>query len=133
MNNITLTGRLTKDIELKTLNSGSKVASFCLASDRRQKDGKVTDFIDCVAWGKTAEVLAQWVKKGNLIGVVGTLQTRQYDDSNGNKRKATEVVVDRVEFFGGQQETKKEAPAPAPEPTVAEVIEEVAGELPFEI
>lgn len=122
MNNVTLVGRTTKDMELKTLNSGSKIVSFCLAVEKRTKEGKAADFIDCVAWGKTAELVAQYVKKGDRIGLVGSISTRQFEDQQGNKRKAVEVLVDRVEFMSEARQTEAQAQAP-----------EEPGELPFEI
>lgn len=102
MNNVTLSGRTTREIELKTLDSGKKLANFTLAVDRRSKEGKTTDFIDCVAWGRTAEVLAEYVRKGNMVGVIGSIQTRNYEDREGNKRKAFEILVDKIELMGGQ-------------------------------
>lgn len=100
MNNVTLSGRTTREIETKTLDSGKKLANFTLAVDRRSKDGKTTDFIDCVAWGKTAEVLETYVRKGNMVGVIGSIQTRNYEDREGNKRKAFEILVDKIELMG---------------------------------
>ena len=108
MNNVTLSGRTTKEIETKTLDSGKKLANFTLAVDRRTKEGKTADFIDCVAWGKTAEVLETYVRKGNMVGVVGSIQTRSYEDREGNKRKAVEVLVDKIELMGGNQGTSGE-------------------------
>ena len=125
MNRIILTGRTTKDIELRTLDSGRVTTSFCIAVDRRIN--KTADFIDCVAWGKTAELLRNYVTKGEKIGIEGSLQTRQYEDKNGNKRKAVEVLVDSVEFLEPKNQAPTENVAPAePEP-------EAPGELPFEI
>jgi len=83
------------------------VASFTLAVDRRfkNKDGqKEADFINCQAWGKTAEVLGQYTKKGSRIGIVGRLQVRSYDAQDGTKRWVTEVVVEELEFL----ESKKD-------------------------
>ena len=108
MNNVTLSGRTTKEIETKTLDSGKKLANFTLAVDRRTKEGKTADFIYCVAWGKTAEVLETYVRKGNMVGVIGSIQTRSYEDREGNKRKAVEILVDKVELMGGNQGTSGE-------------------------
>ena len=80
MNNISLIGRLTKEPELKSTTNGNKVISFCLAVDRRTKD-KATDWIDCVAWNKTAEIIAQYCHKGKMLSVTGSLQTRTWEDN----------------------------------------------------
>lgn len=98
---------MVRDPELKNTNSGKAVANFTLAIDRRfkNKDGqKEADFINCQAWGKTAEVLGQYTKKGSRIGIVGRLQVRSYDAQDGTKRWVTEVVVEELEFL----ESKKD-------------------------
>lgn len=107
MNIITLTGRLTKDPELKT---GSKTyCRFTLAVNRVMKKDEV-DFINCVAFGKTAELLEKYIKKGNKLGVVGRLQIGTYE-KNGEKRTTADVMVDQIEFLESKSEnttTKKE-------------------------
>lgn len=125
MNNVSIVGRNTKELEAKSLPSGSKVVNFCIAVDRRTKDDKVTDYIDCVAWGKTADLIAQYVKKGDRIGVIGSITTRSYQDRDGKNRKATEVLVDRVEFLSDV--SRHEAPAPE------EPAQDEPQALPFEI
>lgn len=109
MNNISLTGRITAPPELKQTTSGKSVLSFCVAVNRRfQQNGeRKADFIDCVAWNGTAEFISRYFKKGDGIAVQGELQTRNFEDSNGNKRKAVEVLVNQAEFFGskGQSES----------------------------
>lgn len=97
MNNICLMGRLSADVELKQTQSGVSVCSFTLAVNRPNvKD--TTDWINCVAWRGTAEFITRYFKKGNMIAVTGILTSRKYQDNNGNKRTAFEVVVDRAEF-----------------------------------
>jgi len=108
LNRIDLMGRLTADPQLRKTQSGVSVASFTLAVDRDYKgqDGqRETDFIPCVAWRGTAEFLDRNFVKGQLAIVTGSLQIRSYTDKEGNKRTATEVMVDNV-YFGGP---KKEA------------------------
>lgn len=105
INNVTLLGRLTAAPELKKTTSGTSVTSFCIAVDRRfkHKDGeKQTDFINCVAWRHTAEFITRYFNKGDLIAVTGEIQTRKYQDQNGNKRVACEVVIDNASFCGGK-------------------------------
>ena len=109
MNSINIIGRITKDPELKQTQNGNKVVSFCLAVTRRDKN-KTTDWIDCVAWNKTAEILAQYCHKGKLISVSGSLQTRSYE-SNGHQVKVTEVIVNSMDML-----SKDEAPAPQQAP-----------------
>lgn len=102
-------GRLTRDPELRRTNNNTAVASFTLAVQRDYKDGSgnyATDFIDCVAWGKLAEFVHQWFSKGSMAVVVGRLQSRQWQDKNGNNRTTIEVVADEVQFG----ESKKSSP-----------------------
>ena len=101
LNNFSCMGRLTHTPELKTTTNGNDVVRFCLAVARPKTttDGeKQTDFIDCVAWNKTAEFICKYFKKGEPIIVEGRLETRGYEDKQGNKRKACEVVVREVNF-----------------------------------
>lgn len=99
-----LMGRLTATPELKTTQSGINITSFTLAVDRNySKDGeKKTDFIDCVAWRNNADFITKYFSKGDMITVTGEIQTRNYEDKNGNKRKAVEVVVNAASFCGGK-------------------------------
>ena len=101
MNIVNLMGRLTRDPEARTTQSGQSVASFTLAVDRSTKGPKgekETDFINCVAFGKTAEVVCTYVSKGQRLIVQGRIQTGSYTDKNGNKRYTTNVAVSTVEF-----------------------------------
>lgn len=101
-----LMGRLTRDPELRHTQSGTAVCSFTLAIDRDRKDAngeKQTDFIDCVAWSKQAEFVAQWFSKGMMAIVVGRIQSRKWQDQNGNNRTAIEINCEEVSFG----ETKK--------------------------
>ena len=97
MNTLSLIGRTTAQIELKQTQAGKSVATFSLAVKRPfTKD--TTDFFNIVAWDKTAETIAKYVNKGNLIGIRGYLRNRSWDDNNGNKRYATEIVAEEVDF-----------------------------------
>lgn len=109
MNKAILVGNLTKDPEMRTTPNGVSVTSFTVAVQRRYKDADgnyQADFINCVAWRSTAEFVAKYFTKGSRIGVVGTIQTRTYDDQNGNKRYVTEVVADEVEFAGSKPQSQ---------------------------
>lgn len=102
INNVTIIGRTTKDIELRATSSGTNNASFTLAVERNFKNAngeKETDFINCVAWRKTAEILAQYASKGSLIGVRGRIQTRNYENNQGVRVYVTEVVADEVQLI----------------------------------
>ena len=101
MNNVSLCGRLTSTPELKTTNNGQSVTTFTIAVERRfqPKDGeKLTDFINCVAWRNSAEFISKYFVKGDPIAVTGEIQTRKYQDKNGNNRVAVEVVIDNARF-----------------------------------
>lgn len=97
LNSIVLTGRLTKDVDLRYTQSGTAVGSFTIAVDRqfRSANGeRETDFINCAIWRKSAENLAKFTHKGSLIGVEGHIQTRTYDNAQGQKVFVTEVIVE---------------------------------------
>lgn len=96
-------GRLTRDPEMKYTQGGASVASFSIASSYTYtKDGakkETTSFFNCVAWGKTGEIIAQYFKKGQRIAIEGRLQQRSWDDQSGNKRTAVEIVVENFNFI----------------------------------
>lgn len=101
INNVVLCGRITAAPELKTTNNGQSVTAFTIAVERRfqTKDGqRATDFINCVAWRNSAEFISKYFAKGDPIAVTGEIQTRKYQDKNGNNRVAVEVVVESVRF-----------------------------------
>lgn len=103
---VILMGNLTRDVEVRTTPNGQTVGSFSLAVTRswRGQDGQQqeqTSFINCVAWGKPGEIIAQYTSKGSPLLVSGRLDQRSYDDKDGNKRQAVEVVVEDFNFIGG--------------------------------
>lgn len=101
LNKAILMGRLTRAPELRHTQSGTAVCSFTLAIDRDRTDQngeRQTDFIDCVAWGKSAEFVSKWMGKGSLAIVVGRIQSRKWEDQNGNRRTAIEVSCSEVSF-----------------------------------
>lgn len=105
MNHGSYVGRLTADPELKQTQNRISVCSFTLAIDRRVPRDK-TDFINFVAWRQTAEFICKYFRKGQNIGVTGYLSSRQYEDKNGNRRTAFEVVADRAEFVESRQKAE---------------------------
>lgn len=148
MNTVTLVGRLTKDTEVKMTQNQTPYCNFTIAVDRRFKDAdgnRQADFINCIAWRQTASFIAKYFHKGSRIGVVGSIQTRNYEDQNGQKVYITEVLVDAAEFVeSANSETAAPAPAPevkheAPKTAIEPKQVEMAGMddygtgLPFEI
>lgn len=106
MNKVFLIGNLTRDLELTETQSGVKVCRFGLAVSRKfeNSDGeKVTDFFNCVAWRGIAETAARYLRKGNKAAVSGSIEFRDYEDRDGIKRKATDIVVNDIEFLTPRQ------------------------------
>ena len=104
-NKAILIGRLTADPELKQTQSGISVCSFSIAVDRRfsgRDSERKTDFINITSWRQQAEFVCRYFHKGDVIGVEGSIQTRNYEDKNGNKRTAFEVIADEVSFCGSK-------------------------------
>ena len=101
INRVVLVGRLTRDPELRKTQNGTSVVSYTIACNRRvQTPGQPdADFISCVAWNKTADLMAQYLHKGSLIGVEGRIQTRNYDNQQGQRVYVTEVVTESVQFL----------------------------------
>ena len=107
MNNTVLIGRLTKDADLRFTSNGTATASFTLAVDRAFKNSsgeKETDFINCVVWRKQAEALANYTKKGSKLAVRGRIQTRSYDNQQGQRVFVTEVVVEEFTFLDSKKD-----------------------------
>jgi single-strand DNA-binding protein len=135
LNRAVLTGRLTKDPELRSTGSGTKVCSFTLAVDRqfRNQDGKRdADFIQCVIWRKSAENFVKFTHKGSLVGIDGRIQTRNYENNQGNRIYVTEIVVDNFALLDSRHDKQgndqEQAPLP-PEPSANE--SEASDKLPF--
>ena len=135
LNHITLMGRLTKEPELRTTQSGVNGASFTVAVDRDYQSGgeKQTDFIDCVAWRGTGEFVSKYFHKGSMIVVSGKLQSRKWQDREGNNRVNWEVNADSV-YFGDSRKDSPNAAQATYEQNYAPkfvVMDEDDGELPF--
>ncbi len=121
MNTVILMGRLVRDPELRQTPGGVMTSSFTLAVDRgytSQNGERQADFINCVAWRQTAEFIFHYFKKGQMIAVEGSIQTRSWKDNDGNNRYATEVVVSRAHFCGSKESNsvQREESAPPAEP-----------------
>ena len=111
MNTVCLMGRLTRDPELRHTQGGTAVASFTLAVDggKSERTGeRITDFIDCVAWKGTAEIISKYFAKGQMAAAEGRIQVRNWTDKDGNKRKSTEVVISKI-FFADSKKSREVA------------------------
>ena len=124
INKIVLGGRLTSDVELRQTPQGTSVVTFAIAVNRKGKDAQA-DFINCQAWRQTAEIISKHFKKGSAICVTGSIQNRTWTDQQGNKRYATDIVVDEAFFVDSKSES---APNPAP---VFEELDANEEDLPF--
>lgn len=127
LNKVILMGRFTRDPELRSTPQGISTCSFCLAVDRdfvREGEERKADFINCVAWRNTAEFISKYFKKGSMAVIEGSIQIRSWDDAEGKKKYATEVVVSQV-YFG---ESKKDVPESS-EPVLAPMGDD--DDLPF--
>ncbi len=123
MNKAILVGRLTKDPELKTTASGTSVCAFTLAVQRKfknQKGNYEADFINCAAWRGTAEFICKYFEKGSLIGVTGSIQTRNYE-KDGSRVYITEVIVDEAEFVESKRQGSEVLTAENPGKTIPDV------------
>ena len=124
LNKAVIQGRLTKDPELRTTQSGTSVASFTGAWSEEYNGQESKLFLNCVAWKSTAEMLAKFFSKGKEIVVEGRLGSRSWEDRDGNKREVIELTADRIHFCG-----PKEKPVEAPKGF--DEVEEYDGDLPF--
>ena len=137
LNSITLMGRLTKEPDFRTTQSGTNVVSFTLAVDRDYQSGgseKQTDFIDCTAWRNTAEFVSKYFRKGQMMALRGSLQSRKWEDKNGNSRVSWEVLADSVYFCGDKKsDGNVERPAKTGVNVSAfeDLDDESDGQLPF--
>ena len=143
MNLVMLLGRLTKDPEIRYTqgDQGTKIASFTLAVDRKVKrDGQPTaDFINCKAFGKTADIVEQYAPKGKQIAITGEIQTGSYTNKEGRKVYTTDIICNQVQLLGSADQTARttqnaQAPAPAPQPDPEpawEQVDEIGDDLPF--
>lgn len=108
INNVVIVGRLTKDIEVKLTANGKRYGYFTLAVNRNKEN---TDFISCIAWEKTVEIIELYSGKGAMIGIIGRIQTRKFDDKNGSTHYVTEVVVREVQLLGNKSENTNKYPS----------------------
>lgn len=113
MNSVNLTGRFTRDPEVKYTDGGTSVARFTLAVDRRfkQENGPQADFISCVAFGKTAEFIEKWFRKGNKLELTGRIQTGSYENKEGTRIYTTDVVAENVGFAESKAASQGKEPS----------------------
>lgn len=133
MNSVQLVGRLTKDPNVSYTNGGLTIAKFSVAVDRKFKSegGETADFINCSAFGKTAEFLEKYFFKGMRIGLVGRIQTGSYTNKDGVKIYTTEVVAESVEFTESKGTNNTNTDAPKPSTDFMNVPDALEEELPF--
>lgn len=131
LNKAILMGRLTRDPELRYTQNNTPVVTFTLAIDRSYSKGheRQTDFIDIVAWRHTAEFVSKWFTKGMMAVVVGSIQSRRWEDKNGNNRTSIEVVADEVQF--GESKRSSENGAVQPDDETFSEIDGCDDEVPF--
>lgn len=133
MNKVELIGRLTKDVDVRyTQTTNTLVANFILAVNRRftkQGEEKQADFINIIAWGKTGEFCSKYFSKGQQVAVVGRIQTRNWDDEQGQKHYVTEVIAEEVYFAGDKKNSFEGANTTCTSNTNYEIIE--GDDLPF--
>lgn len=113
MNKVLLIGRITKDPELKKTSNDNSFLQFTLAVNKNFKNanGEIdVDFISCIAWQQTAEIISKYVNKGQQLCLEGSLQVRSYENNNNETKYITEVLVDKVEFIGNKKEEEKPQP-----------------------
>lgn len=103
INNVVIMGRLTYEPELRTTPQGTSVVRFSVACERKYSREE-TDFIDCIAWRKTAEFISQYFHKGDMIALTGSITVNNFTDKQGNKRKSVEITADNVSFCGSKSE-----------------------------
>ena len=129
MNNVTIIGNITKDLEIRLTSDSRPVLSFCVAVSA---GGDKADFIDCVAWGDKAQKIQQNFKKGDKIGISGMIKTRMYEQ-DGKNRKATEVTVLGFDFCNGRkpEQSPEETPEEQPEPVATSKAESEAPEMEY--
>lgn len=130
LNNVTIMGRLVRDPELRYTQNQTPVASFSLACERDSKD-KTADFIDCTAWRRIAEIINEYMMKGQLIVVTGRIQIRQWTDKDGNKRSAPEINVDNAYF--AESKRKSDPDERPPMPSDADAPPDINNEPPSDL
>jgi single-strand DNA-binding protein len=137
LNKVVLCGRLTSNVELKSSPTGVSVCSFTLAINRRHsREGEQqADFINCVAWRKTAEFISKYFSKGDSLCVTGVIQTRTWNDNNNQKRYATEVIVDEAMFVDSKNDNASYVPDAYTSPNFSNVpnfeVVDDSSDLPF--
>ena len=130
INKAILMGRLTRDPELRHTNSGKPVCGFSIAIDNGYGENKQTDFINCVAWNKTAEFVSKYFGKGSMIVVIGRIATRSWEGKDGKKQYATEVLASEV-AFGERKREQENADAAEPLEDGFVPVPEEEDDLPF--
>ena len=137
INKVLLLGNLGRDPELRSTPKGSKVLNFTMATSRRWKDRETeevhdeTDWHRIVVWGRQAEVLSEYLKKGSQVHVEGRIQTRSWSDNEGAKRYTTEIVASRIQMLGRPEDRRTPEPVDEPEAPATTVEPDTVDDIPF--
>ncbi len=130
INKVILMGRLTRDPELRHTGNGTAVCSFTVAIDNGYGDNRSTDFINCVAWNKSAEFVEKYFTKGRMIIVVGRIQTRTWEGQDGKKNYVTEVVASEVSFGESKKNAEESGSYSAPRSDYNPAVDSGLGDMP---
>ena len=137
INKVILMGRLTRDPEMRHTNSGTPVTTFSIAIDNGYGDNKRTDFVNCLAWNKTAEFVTKYFTKGKMIIVIGRITTRSWETQDGKRAYATEVIANEVSFGETKSSPQLNTPQTAAQPPMQDddddftPLDEEDDDLPF--
>ena len=137
INKVILMGRLTRDPEMRHTNSGTPVTTFSIAIDNGYGDNKRTDFVNCLAWNKTAEFVTKYFTKGKMIIVIGRIATRSWETQDGKRAYATEVITNEVNFGESKTSPQLNTPQTAAQPLMQDddddftPLDEEDDDLPF--
>lgn len=137
INKVILMGRLTRDPEMRHTNSGTPVTTFSIAIDNGYGDNKRTDFVNCLAWNKTAEFVTKYFTKGKMIIVIGRIATRSWETQDGKRAYATEVIANEVNFGESKTSPQLNTPQTAAQPLMQDddddftPLDEEDDDLPF--
>lgn len=135
MNTVVISGRLGEDVQTRRTTNGGVMLTNSIAVDLRTKNGKITEWHNVVAYGKTAELIERWFHKGSMIGIEGSLRSRKYKDKDGNNRHSDEIQIEKVTFMDSKGEPSIEKEEEKGEPFKSGEFENFTpldeGDLPF--
>lgn len=136
INSVFLIGRLTRDPEIRHTQNGTAVATVSIANNYKYGDRESVSYFNCVAWAKSAEIIAEYCKKGQRIGIEGRIQQRSWDDADGKKRQVVEIVIENFQFLSAKESTAdqhdlKKSSASSKKPDLAQDNQFSDEDIPF--